>query len=111
MPNPRPVRRHAAAEALAEDLNKRIVEIIKPCTNAQIGRLIGVSDETIRRIRHGDIPSIRVIVGLCHALEISADWMLMGRGDPPSIDHRVLVEPKTRTVKSREIAGTTPSRQ
>lgn len=105
MPNPKLVRRPSNFDALAEALSDRIIEIIHPCTNSQIGRLIGVSDETIRRIRHGDQPSIRVILGLCHAFDVSADWLLLGRGDAPKIDHQAIVELKTRNMRTRDITA------
>ena len=110
MPNPNPVRRTSNTDALADDLSKRIIEVIQPCTNSQVGRLIGVSDETIRRIRHGDQPSVRVVLGLCQAFEISADWLLLGRGEAPNIDHQAIVEPKTRGTRHREYVGLNPAR-
>lgn len=110
MPSPKPSRRSVSTEALADGLSHRIIEVIRPCTNSQVGRLLGVSDETVRRIRHGDQPSVRVVMGLCQAFNISADWLLLGRGDAPVIDHQSIIETKTRGLRLREYATLTTSR-
>jgi transcriptional regulator with XRE-family HTH domain len=49
----------------------------------QVARLTGCNKETVRRYLNGQsTPSAEAIAGVCSALGVSADWLLLGRGDP-----------------------------
>lgn len=110
MPSSTSLRRSAAMDAQMDDLSKRIVEMISPCTNSQVARLIGVSDETVRRIRHGDLPSVRIVLGLCQVFDVSSEWLLFGRGEPPTVDLQSLIEPKARGSRARDLQASVSSR-
>lgn len=61
-----------------EYVRRRICEVIDGLTNAAAARLLGVSHETIRRIRIGDPPSLRLVISVCREMEIDPRWLVMG---------------------------------
>lgn len=62
-----------------EYVRRRVCDAIEGMTNAAAARVVGVSHETIRRIRFGDPPSLRVVIGVCRELEADPCWILMGK--------------------------------
>jgi DNA-binding XRE family transcriptional regulator len=61
-----------------EYVRRRICEAIDGLTNAAAARLLGVSHETIRRIRIGDPPSLRLVISVCREMKIDPRWLVMG---------------------------------
>jgi transcriptional regulator with XRE-family HTH domain len=51
-------------------------------TYAEIARMTGQHPETVRRYMHGHKPSIEFIAAVSRVFGVSADWLLLGRGEP-----------------------------
>lgn len=87
MPRPGPL---ATPEAHADDpgagqdilaaITARLRQAAMTITNRRIGYSTGVHPQTARRYLTGDRPSIEFIIAFCGAFDVSADWLLTGRG-------------------------------
>ncbi len=63
-------------------LHQRLRAVTMDFNHRELAELTGVSLETSRRYSEGRGPSLAYIKRLCDALGISADWLLLGRGQP-----------------------------
>ena len=77
-------------------------------TQEQLAESIGVSVQYVSDMERGKVgASVATIIGICTTLNVSADYILMGRdttGDPTNIDKRLLnLPPKQREEAERLI--------
>ncbi|MBX3403074.1 MAG: helix-turn-helix transcriptional regulator [Phycisphaeraceae bacterium] len=63
-------------------LQARLQLICRPFTRRELSDLTGISHESVRRYLGGQNPGVLFVMRLCEALNISADWLLLGRGMP-----------------------------
>lgn len=49
--------------------------------NSKFAEIIGTSEANIRNYRKGTSPSIDILEKICNKLEISCEWLLLGRGN------------------------------
>ncbi|KAF1004057.1 MAG: hypothetical protein GAK28_04221 [Luteibacter sp.] len=59
--------------------------------HAAIAAAVGVNESTISRWTHGGPMTVDNVVAVCGILDVSADWLLLGRGEMES--HRYTVQP------------------
>lgn len=52
--------------------------------HAAIAAAVGVNESTISRWTHGAPMTVDNVVAVCGILDVSADWLLLGRGDMES---------------------------
>lgn len=75
---------HAADPGAGQDvlaaITARLRQAAMTITNRRIGYSTGVHPQTARRYLTGDRPSIEFIIAFCGAFDVSADWLLTGRG-------------------------------
>jgi len=64
------------------ELRVRLNAATREFSCRELGELTGISHETARRYLDGRGPGIVFIKRLCETLNISADWLLLGRGSP-----------------------------
>jgi len=69
-------------------LHERIHEVVGDRSYRAIGDLTSHHPETIRRYLSGQAPGIEFLAALCHKLDVSADWLLTGRGPMRASDAR-----------------------
>lgn len=55
-------------------------EITQGLSYRRIGQMTGHNHETVRRYMTGQVPSVEFVGALCTSLNVSADWLLLGRG-------------------------------
>lgn len=63
-------------------LQARLQLICRPFSRRELSDLTGISHESVRRYLGGQNPGVLFVMRLCEALNISADWLLLGRGMP-----------------------------
>ena len=61
-------------------LHQRMSEITQGLSYRRIGQITGHNHETVRRYMTGQVPGVEFIVALCTSLNVSTDWLLLGRG-------------------------------
>lgn len=78
----RPFRLHDEPLATPEPttLHDRIGEVVRGLSFRELAELTGLNAETIRRYVRGAEPSVAFVTNLCDAFELSAEWLLHGRG-------------------------------
>jgi transcriptional regulator with XRE-family HTH domain len=64
----------------SSELNDRINSIVAGLSFRELAELTGLNAETIRRYVRGADPSVAFIARLCEVFELSAEWLLFGRG-------------------------------
>ena len=71
-------------------------------TYRQLGDLTNTNHETVRRYMLGQAPSAEFLAAACSALEINAQWLLVGAGPMKSADirHHALGEAKVSELLS-----------
>lgn len=69
-----------APEAPISPLHDRLRIVAGERPFRVIAEITGYHAETVRRYLSGHEPSIEFVCALCRAFDISADWMLTGRG-------------------------------
>jgi len=62
------------------DLSRRCDAILKDRSNSEVGAACGLSRESIRRYRSGDMPSPVLIAWIIDHLGVDANWLFTGRG-------------------------------
>jgi len=65
------------------EISSRISELVDHFAegkNTKFAELIGTSEANIRNYRNGKMPKIDFIFKICDKLEISFDWLLLGKG-------------------------------
>lgn len=70
-------------------LHERMHKVAAGRSYKQLSDLTGTHPETVRRYMQGQAPSTDFLSQLCIALELNADWLLLGRGPmlaPEAID-------------------------
>lgn len=65
-------------------IQRRLALATKQYTNAELARLTGFHPEAIRRYRQGRTPPASFVAAVCHVLQISPSWMLLGRQESAS---------------------------
>lgn len=63
-------------------LQERLRSVCRPFTCRELADLTHVSYESVRRYLGGQNPGVVFLKRLCEVLNISADWLLLGRGVP-----------------------------
>lgn len=63
-------------------LQERLRSVCRPFTCRELADLTHVSSESVRRYLGGQNPGVVFLKRLCEVLNISADWLLLGRGVP-----------------------------
>lgn len=63
-----------------DGFHDRLREAIGDRPTREVGDLIGVNPESIKRILAGHQPTTDFVTAVCRALDISADWLLLARG-------------------------------
>lgn len=61
-------------------LHDRINEVVRGLSFREVADITGLNAETIRRYVRGADPSVAFITRLCEAFDLSAEWLLHGRG-------------------------------
>lgn len=61
-------------------MHERILTAVGTRTYRHVGEMTGTHPETVRRYLQGQAPSVEFVAALAKALNISADWLLTGRG-------------------------------
>lgn len=69
----------------ASTLTERFHLVLRGETCRQIARRTGCSAETVRRYLHGQSCSVEFLTRVCIAWDLSAEWLLFGRGRPKYI--------------------------
>ena len=90
---------HPPAAAVSP-LTARLRHVCAGRSYRQLGALTGTSCESARRYLAGHRPTAEFVAALCERLDLSADWLLLGRGDPRA--HR-LTDPDA--MLARVLAG------
>ena len=74
--------RHAdePASSPPSELHDRINSVVAGLSFREVAELTGLNAETIRRYVRGADPSVAFIARLCEVFELSAEWLLFGRG-------------------------------
>jgi hypothetical protein len=75
-------RRHDPHSPIEEAIRNRLNVVCQSLKPTVISRISGMSVESHRRYMRGDKPSVLFVARLCHALNLSVDWLLLGRGEP-----------------------------
>jgi transcriptional regulator with XRE-family HTH domain len=70
------------------DLTERVAATLDGYTSKQVADGSGCSEETVRRYRHGHVPSVEFVCHLVESKLVSAEWLLTGRGCRDVDDHR-----------------------
>ena len=60
----------------------RLRQAMRGSVPKQVAADLGVTEPTISRWLHGHGVALRHLVALCCYLDVSADWLLLGRGSP-----------------------------
>lgn len=68
--------------ALLQEIGERLDSVCAGMSLSDLTALTGMSKETIRRQLRDGRPGLDLIAALCGALDLSADWILCGRGGP-----------------------------
>lgn len=89
------------ADPTQAGIRARLRAICHGFTHQVIADCGGVSEETVRRYRHSGRLSALFVARLCHSLDISPDWLLLGRGSPLS-DTRVGADAADATLRRLE---------
>jgi len=79
----RPFRLHEAEPVGAPEpatLHDRICEVVRGLSFRELAEVTGLNAETIRRYVRGADPSVAFVTRLCDAFDLSAEWLLHGRG-------------------------------
>jgi transcriptional regulator with XRE-family HTH domain len=69
-------------------LHNRLVEAIGHLAIRHVGDKTGVNPEHVNRYLRGHPPTAEFVAAVCAAFDISADWLLMGRGPMRATDAR-----------------------
>jgi transcriptional regulator with XRE-family HTH domain len=80
-----------------DTFNKRFKELVKGLTDTELGAIIGVTADTARKMRNGDIQSLKLqsALRLARNLNISP-WYLGGESDPSGSPTKSSLAPKSR---------------
>ena len=73
--------RVAALEAQRE-VGARLRQAMRGHVPKQVAADLGVSVAALSRWQHGHPIMLRYAAALCSRLDVSADWLLLGRGSP-----------------------------
>ena len=91
--------------------NKHFKELVKGLSDTELGAIIGVTADTARKMRNGDIQSLKLqsALRLARNLNISP-WYLGGESDPSGLPAKSFPAPKNGKATARtqtvESAGT-----
>ncbi|MFG0275287.1 MAG: helix-turn-helix domain-containing protein [Phycisphaerales bacterium] len=66
--------------ARASALHDRICSVVEGLSFRELAECTGLNAETIRRYVRGADPSVAFIARLCEVFDLSAEWLLFGRG-------------------------------
>jgi hypothetical protein len=65
--------------------NKRFKEIVRELSDTELGYILGVTADAARKMRNGDIKSLKLEAALRLAREMQVSpWYLAGEPEPPS---------------------------
>lgn len=70
------------------ELTERVALTLDGYTSKQVADGSGCSEETVRRYRHGHVPSVEFVCHLVESKCVSAEWLLTGKGCRDAKDHR-----------------------
>lgn len=66
---------------------QRLGQCVQGVSFAELSRQLNMNRETLRRLIRSGTPNLELIVRLCERYDISADWLLLGRGEsPPALE-------------------------
>ncbi len=79
--------------AVRSQISARVRSAVAGLKYSEVARQTGFNDETTRRYLRGHArPSVEFLVSLCTTMDISPDWLLLGKG------------PKRRCAKGEAVA-------
>ena len=73
-------RRRLRFASSDEMVSARLRTVCESMRIAEVARRTGSHPETVRRYMSGHAASVSFLVRFCEAMDISADWLLLGRG-------------------------------
>ena len=59
---------------------ERIMWAMATHPNSEISELAGVSEETVRRVRHGQRPSLQILAAISLLTDVNVEWLIFGTG-------------------------------
>jgi transcriptional regulator with XRE-family HTH domain len=86
------------------DLHDRLRLAASGRSNRLLSELTGVPTETVRRYMRGQTPSAEFLARFCTALDLTADWLLLGRGEMRTGEAPELTEAELDDVSLAHIA-------
>lgn len=64
------------------EMRDRLRLVVGDRSSEEIGRLTGISGESVRRYLMGHVPSARFLATLCQHDRLNGTWLLTGQGEP-----------------------------
>jgi transcriptional regulator with XRE-family HTH domain len=64
----------------AAGIHERITIACSGLSCRELANRLGINHETVRRYLHGAAPSVEFIANLAEALDLSAEWLVLGQG-------------------------------
>ena len=78
---PPPVRAKAPpVTPLDEAMRERVRAVCEAMRSSSLAKVSGYSEESIRRYMTGHKPAVAFLARVCHAFQISLNWMMLGEG-------------------------------
>ncbi|MFG0284332.1 MAG: helix-turn-helix domain-containing protein [Phycisphaerales bacterium JB039] len=78
---PHPASRRSLRFASSDEMvSARLRIVCESMRIAEVARRTGAHPETVRRYMSGHAASVSFLVRFCEVMDISADWLLLGRG-------------------------------
>lgn len=71
-----------------DGFHDRLRQAIGDLQPRQVADITGLNPETIRRVIAGGAPTTEFVQTVCATMDISADWLLLGRGPMLATDVR-----------------------
>jgi len=63
-----------------EMVTSRLRELLEPLCVSEVARQTGASRQSVHRYKAGHPASVSFLIRFCEVMEISAEWLLLGRG-------------------------------
>ena len=79
-------RRNLRFASSDEMVSARLRMVCESMRIAEVARRTGSHPETVRRYMSGHAASVSFLVRFCEVMDVSADWLLLGRGSPSALD-------------------------
>ena len=59
-----------------QDLQERVIEMLQEMSLRQVGKVLGISHETVRRIKAGDVTAVMAMTAAANLDDVE-DWRLL----------------------------------